>query len=185
MIPIFLLAGSPAVGKTTVARALAAKFAKSIHIPLDTMRDMVISGLKLPNPIWSQELIEQLALSRESVSAMATLYNQAGFVVAIDDFYDPYSRLVEYRALFLTSQTQKILLYPSEQTALARNLQRYGPGERANHLAGGIRIVYDHLQTAVAELKDQGWIIVDSTEQSVEETVAEILERTGAKANQT
>lgn len=184
MIPIFLLAGSPAAGKTTIARALAAKFAKSIHIPLDTMRDMVISGLKLPNLIWSQELIEQLALSRQSVSAMATLYNQAGFVVAIDDFYDPYSHLVEYRALFLASQTQKILLYPSEQTALARNLQRYGPGERTNHLADGIRIVYAHLQTAIAELKDQGWIIVDSTEQSVEETVAEILKRTGTKANQ-
>lgn len=29
-------------------------------------------------------------------------------------------------------------------------------------------------------LKEQGWIVVDSTGQSVEETVAEILERTGA-----
>jgi regulator of PEP synthase PpsR (kinase-PPPase family) len=31
----------------------------------------------------------------------------------------------------------------------------------------------------VNDLKAQGWIVVDSTEQSVEETVATILEQTG------
>ncbi|MEZ4731557.1 MAG: hypothetical protein R3E79_30940 [Caldilineaceae bacterium] len=181
MTPIFLIAGAPAAGKTTVSRALAGRFAKSIHIPLDTIRDMVVSGLTLPNPIWSQELIEQLAISRASVCAMALCYNQAGFAVAVDDFYDQNSHLLEYEALLAARQTHKILLYPSEQTALARNLDRYGPGRKTDHLAVGIRIVYDHLQSAVVdELTEQGWIVVDSTEQSVEQTVAEILKRTGA-----
>ncbi len=181
MTPIFLVAGSPAAGKTTVSRALAGRFAKSIHIPLDTIRDMVVSGLTLPNPIWSQELIEQLAVSRASVSAMTIRYNQAGFAVVVDDFYDQYSRLLEYEELITAQQTHKILLYPSEQTAMARNLGRYGPGRKTDNLAVGIRIVYDYLQSAVvAELKEQSWIIVDSTEQSIEQTVAEILARTGA-----
>ena len=180
MTSIFLLVGSPAAGKTTVSRALAGRFAKSIHIPLDTIRDMVVSGLTLPNPIWSQELIEQLALSRASVSTMALCYNQAGFAVAVDDFYDPYSQLAEYNELGAAQQTYKILLYPSEQTALARNLDRYGPGRKTDNLAVGIRIVNDHLQAAVvAELKEQGWIVVDSTDQSIEQTVTEILKRTG------
>lgn len=180
MTPIFLIAGAPAAGKTTVSRALAGRFAKSIHIPLDTIRDMVVSGLTVPNPIWSQELIEQLALSRASVSTMALCYNQAGFAVAVDDFYDQNSRLIEYEALLAAHQTHKILLYPSEQTAMARNLARYGPGRRTDHLAVGIGIVYGHLTAVVDELKEQGWIVVDSTEQSIEQTVAEILARTGA-----
>jgi hypothetical protein len=180
MTPIFLIAGAPAAGKTTVSKALAGRFTKSIHIPLDTIRDMVVSGLTLPNPIWSQGLIEQLALSRASVSAMAICYNQAGFAVVVDDFYDQNSRLIEYEALLTAQQTHKILLYPSEPTAMARNLERYGPGRKTDHLAVGIRIVYDHLQSAVVDgLKEQGWIVVDSTDQGVEQTVAEIMARTG------
>jgi hypothetical protein len=31
------------------------------------------------------------------------------------------------------------------------------------------------------ELKTQGWSIVDSTDQTAEDTIAEILERTGVK----
>lgn len=62
---------------------------------------------------------------------------------------------------------------------MARNLGRYGPGAKADYLAGGIRIVYNHLRTATDEMKKAGRIFVDSTEQCVEETVAEILERTG------
>jgi regulator of PEP synthase PpsR (kinase-PPPase family) len=34
------------------------------------------------------------------------------------------------------------------------------------------------LRTSAAILKEQGWIVVDSTEQSVDETVAEIVKRT-------
>lgn len=181
MTPIFLIAGAPAAGKTTISCALARSFGRCLHIPVDTMREMVVSGVKHPDVQWSQELIEQLTLVRACVSAMAHRYRNAGFAVAVDDFYDPYSQLAEYNELLATQQTYKILLYPSEQTAMARNLGRYGPGRKTDNLAVGIRIVYDHLQTAVVDgLKEQGWIVVDSTEQSVEQTVAEILARTGA-----
>ena len=34
------------------ARALAAHFEKSLHIPVDDLREMVVSGLALPGPTW-------------------------------------------------------------------------------------------------------------------------------------
>ena len=180
MTPIFLIVGSPGVGKSTIGRALAAKFDRSLHIPVDTIRYMVVSGIELPDFQWSQELIEQLVVARESVCAMAFRYNRNGFVVTVDDFWDHNSQLTEYQGLMAASQTHKILLYPREETALARNFGRYGPGEKNDRFAGAIRFVYSQLYPAVTELKEQGWLIVDSTEQSIEETVAEILERKGS-----
>ena len=179
MTPIFLIVGLPGAGKSTIAKALAATFAKSIHIPVDTMRYMVVSGLRTPAPDWNQELIEQLVLARENVSVMALRYNENGFAVTVDDFWDHISRLTEYQALMTASHTYRILLYPTEETALARNFGRYGPGEKNDRYAGAIRFAYPLLRTAIAELKEQGWLVVDSTDQSIEETVAEILERTG------
>jgi len=181
MTPIFLIAGSPGVGKTTIGRALAGRFAKSMHIPVDDIRFMVVSGIQQPSPQWGEGLIEQLEAARASVCAMALRYRSVGFAVTIDDFWDTYSLLAEYQALLATPQVYRILLYPSQETAMARNLGRYGPGAKADYLAVGIRIVYDDLRTAADKLKAQGWIVVDSTGQSVEETVAEILERTGEK----
>jgi len=58
MSPMFLVIGSPAVGKSTTSRALAARFHKSVHIPVDNVRDMVVSGLRLPSPVWSDDLVE-------------------------------------------------------------------------------------------------------------------------------
>ncbi|MBE2233692.1 MAG: hypothetical protein IAE85_09370 [Anaerolinea sp.] len=74
MTPIFLVVGSPAVGKSTTAAALARRFAKSIHIPVDALRDMVAAGQALPGPQWGDELIEQLAASRASAVFMALTY---------------------------------------------------------------------------------------------------------------
>lgn len=182
MTPIFLIAGSPASGKTTIGHALAASFAKGMHIPVDAIQDMVVSGFHRPGPDWTPELIEQLILARANACAMAMRYRQAGFAVTVDDFFDGYSRMAEYRDILSLPQVYKILLYPTEQTTIARNLARYDPGERAEYLEAPIHMLYALFRDIVEELKASGWLVVDSTEQSVEETVAEILERTGKSA---
>jgi predicted kinase len=175
MAKIFILAGAPAVGKSTAAQALAAEFEKSIHISVDNIRDMVVSGLILPSGNWSQGLIEQLSLARESVVQMAITYNKAGFVVVIDDFWDPNSRLLEYSRLFQESNVHKVLLFPSQQTAEERNLKRAG----SEYIAEGIRTVYENLKTEAANLEQQGWIIADTTDKTVEATVTHILAQVG------
>lgn len=179
MADIFLLAGAPAVGKSTTARALAKQFPKSVHIPVDTIREMVISGVIHPGGNWDQGLIEQLKLARENVTQMVISYNKAGFTVVIDDFWDPNSLLLEYSRLFQEPNMHKVLLFPDQRVADERNLKRSGPGDISEYIAGGIRIVYGHLQTEVPNLERQGWIVVDTTDKNVDATVNHILAQTG------
>jgi len=175
MAHIFLVAGAPAVGKSTTAHALAAQFEKSIHISVDNIREMVVSGLVRPSSDWNQYLIEQLALARESAIQIAATYNKAGFVVVIDDFWDPNSQLLEYSRLFQEPNVHKILLFPSQQVAEARNLERSGSAEGSKYIADGIRTVYESLKTDITCLENQGWIIADTSEKNVEATVKHIL----------
>ena len=139
MTPIFLIVGGPAVGKSTTSRALAACFPKSIHIPVDDLRMMVVSGLAQPGAAWTLELVEQLLAARQSVTHMALTYRQAGFVVVIDDFWDPDSQLSEYAPLFSHPDVHKVLLFPDQQAAHQRNLDRAGPGATQHYLDQGIQ----------------------------------------------
>ncbi len=111
---------------------------------------------------------------------MALAYHKAGFAVVIDDFWDPNSGLAEYANLFSQPQTHKVLLHPRQSAAHARNLQRSGPGAAHDYIDYGIRLVYQHLETAVADLEAQGWWVLDTSELGVEEVVQEVLMRAGS-----
>ena len=74
--------------------------------------------------------------------------------------------MAEYQEMLTATQAYKILLYPGEETAMDRNVGRCGPGQQSDYLAGGIRAVYADLRTSAAILKEQGWLIIDSTEQA-------------------
>ncbi|MBK8046693.1 MAG: AAA family ATPase [Anaerolineales bacterium] len=176
MQPIYLFAGSPASGKTTASRALAAKFSKSIAINVDDLREMVVSGIERPGPEWSPAFVEQLQLVRKSVTDMAKTYNAAGFAVVIDDFWDPNSRLREYADLFALENMQRVLFYPDRQLVHARNLLRSGPGPLRDYLDEGIRLVYSNLETCLNALKQDGWLVLDTTNDTVDDTVARLYE---------
>lgn len=175
MTPIFLLAGSPAVGKSTVARALAKNYPKSIHIPVDDVRCMVVSGLLHPSVTWTPELAEQMQLARESVVTMTLKYHEANFVVILDDFFDHHSLMNEYEPLWKLQEFIPVLLYPEQVQAKARNHRRFEPGMQRDYLDEGIDIVYGSLKGLVGDLEKKGWTILDTTKDSVEETVAKIM----------
>lgn len=176
MKPIFLLVGPPAVGKSTTSRLLAAQFPKSLHIPVDDVRNMVISGLLLPAAHWSEELAQQVSLARKSVVQTAFNYHEAGYAVVIDDFWD-YEHLSDYQALFEHPSLHRVVLFPSQNTAHRRNLQRSGASPARAYIDEGIQIVYQQLQSVGQQLLQQGWVVVNSTSLSAEETVAAILQQ--------
>jgi predicted kinase len=175
MTPIFLVAGGPAVGKSTTAAALAGRFARSVHIPVDALRDMVVSGQALPGADWSPQLVEQLVVARRCAVYVATAWREAGFAVVIDDFWDPNSELAEYAALASQPQTHRVLLYPNRDAARVRNMKRSGPGVAYDYIDDGIRLVYEHLDAVVGDLQAQGWLVLDTSEMGVEDVVASIL----------
>ncbi|PKN87462.1 MAG: hypothetical protein CVU46_04220 [Chloroflexi bacterium HGW-Chloroflexi-8] len=177
MNPIFLILGAPAVGKSTTSRALAAHFSKSIHIPVDNIRDMVVSGIELPGTVKNEALVEQVALARKSVCQIALNYHEAGFVVVIDDFFHA-DHLADYDPLIKHPFTYKILLHPGQKIAHERNLARSGTSPARDYIDEGIRIVYDQLQNEVPKLSREGWIIIDTTSLSIGETVTRIINKT-------
>jgi predicted kinase len=181
MNPIYVVVGPPAVGKSTTSRALAARFPKSIHIPVDDLRNMVVSGLMLPGAVWSDGLAQQITLARTSVASMALAYHSAGFAVVIDDFWDP-NHASDYQALLdhMQATIHRIVLYPTREAAHQRNLRRSGDSPARPYIDEGIRIVYQQLTPALAQLEQDGWFVVDTTALSVDEAVDHILSRTAS-----
>jgi len=172
---MFLLVGPPAVGKSTTSRALATRFPKSLHIPVDDLRNMVVSGIALPGADWSDDLTQQVTLARTSVVHMALTYHNAGFVVVIDDFWNPSHRS-DYQALINHPDVHKIILYPGQGEAHRRNLQRSGDSPARAYIDEGVQIVYQQLSAALPQLAQEGWLVVDTTTLSVEATVTAILQ---------
>jgi hypothetical protein len=87
--PIFVITGTPAVGKSTAAIALLRRFPFGLHIPIDDLREWVVAGVVEPVPQWTPEAARQFLLARQSAADVARRYAQAGFAVAIDDVLLP------------------------------------------------------------------------------------------------
>ena len=175
--PIFILIGPPAVGKSSTSRELAARFEKSVHVSVDSLRDMVIGGLLLPNPVWSSALAEQVSLARKNATFITANYQSAGFCVVVDDFLDPNLQ-ADYQDMFTQHTIHKILLFPQQKAAHQRNYVRSNGDASRSYIDEGIRFVYDQMKEMVEDLRQDGWILVDSSEMNLEETVDNILNRT-------
>lgn len=180
--PIFMLVGPPAVGKSTTSRALAAHFPKGVHIPVDDLREMVVSGKLLPGAEWSSELAQQISLARASAAHMALRYHAAGFAVVIDDFWDA-NHAADYSALLAHPRAHKIILYPEQSEAHLRNLQRAGESAGRAYIDEGIRIVYRQLAAELPTLAQSGWLVVDSTALDIAGVVSAVLQQTGVSKN--
>jgi len=172
--PIFLVVGPPAVGKSTTSRALASHFSKSVHIPVDDLRSMVVCGLLLPGPVWSDELAQQVALARKGAINIAVNYRQAGFAVVMDDFWDS-DHLSDYQGLFDQPEVHTVLLLPDQAAAFQRNRKRSGGDTGNGYIDEGIRIVYEQISREVNGGQTNKWLVIDTTEMDAEATVEYIL----------
>lgn len=172
MEPIFLVLGGPAVGKTTSSRLLADSFPRSIHVPVDDIRHMVRGGLALPGLPWSDEIRRQVRLGREAALALAERYASDGFVVVIDDFWDPH-HAAEYREAVRRPGVHGVLLYAPREVALARNRARM-PGPEGEYIAGAIAHAASVIEPVLDGLADEGWTVIDTSDHAPGATAAAI-----------
>lgn len=178
MNPIFIVVGAPAVGKSTTSRALAAHFPRSIHIAVDSLRDMVVSGSVMPAADWPPALVEQLALARAAAAHMALTYHAAGFTVVIDDFFHA-DTLADYQRAAVLPDLHKVILYPSQEEAHRRNRSRSGDSPARAYIDQGIQVVYAQINQEIDRLPGQGWHLLDTTAMTIEQVVIGILLLTG------
>ena len=172
---VTLLVGPPAVGKSTAARALCARSARSVHVAVDDLRTRVRTGYAPPAADWGASLVEQVRLARESAVDSAHRYAAAGFAVVVDDFVDPLL-LQEYEVLQGWAGVRRVVLAPTRDEARRRCARRDLDPVLRRYIEEGIDVAYDILRTATAPLVERGYHLVDTSDLSVEATVDRVLD---------
>ncbi|MER5962328.1 AAA family ATPase [Streptomyces sp. NPDC002057] len=164
-----LLAGIPGSGKSTVAAALAARFARSAHIEVDELQSLIRSGGHRPTPDGDPEADRQILLRARNACLLADSLAAAGFLPVLDDVVVRRSHLDFYRAHAKTDPLHVVILAPGPDKAWERN------NARDKRLTTNWAFLDEAMR---AELPDQG-VWIDNAHQTVEETVEAVLRATG------
>jgi chloramphenicol 3-O-phosphotransferase len=167
---MFLVTGPMASGKSTVAASLAATFERGVHLEGDVFRRAIVAGREEMTPEASAEALAQLRLRYDLTAQVAHEYARFGFTVAIEDvvagpMLPEFVRLIGYRPLHV------VVLLPSKETIARRE------GARAT-VGYGSWTVPD-LYRIFAEGTERLGLWLDTSEQTPEQTVSEILSRVG------
>lgn len=172
---LFVITGICGSGKSTVARLLGERFARSVVIEGDVLRRMVVGGRAEMEPDAGWEAVAQFELRLRHLAFLAESYLHAGFtVITEDNLLGSY--LERFVAQLSTRPVHVVVLAPSAAAAARRDAgrdkQAYGAeGWTAQSLDDAFR-----RETAEIGL----WL--DTSEQRPDETVEEILRRTDESA---
>jgi chloramphenicol 3-O-phosphotransferase len=166
---IWLVTGVMAAGKSTVARALAARFERGVDVEGDVFRNMIVTGRAEMGMVLTDEAVDELQLRYRLTANTADAFAAAGYDVVVQDIVMG-PELRTYVDRIRTRPLHLIVLAPPVETVIAREAARdkagYGPHISAHDLHAAL-----HEDTPRIGL----WL--DTSDQTPEETVDEILRR--------
>jgi cytidylate kinase len=158
-----------AAGKTTVARLLASRFNRSVHLEGDVFRRSIVSGREEMTPGPSPEALEQLSLRYRIAAAAADTYVEAGFSVVLEDVIAG-SLLGEYPRMIRNRPCHLIVLLPSAEAVAEREAAR----EQKGYSAWTVRQLYEAFVNTTPRIG----IWLDTTDLTPEQVVEAILVQT-------
>lgn len=167
---IWIITGVPGAGKSTTARRLGERLARSAVIHGDDVSDLIVGGHLRPEDEPAEEAEFQLNLSLENQALLARSFYDAGFTPIIDWIVTSADRLWRYRAILEERPMRLVVLDPGESVSMARHRSR------GKYVADQ----WVHMHDSFERLRDMGFWI-DNGAQSVDEVV-ELLIRAGDEA---
>ncbi|ULH14952.1 chloramphenicol phosphotransferase CPT family protein [Deinococcus sp. KNUC1210] len=174
--PVLLLSGVPGTGKSSLAQAWLYTFARGLHLPVDTLRELVVSGIAHPSLSADPEATRQFALARRVAFLAAALYAREGFAVALDDVWWPHDPDDLNAELLGGLNVSRVFLTAPLATVLERNRTRTGKPFEPHLLEPIIRALHGSMNPA--DFAAAGWHVVGSEGKALAHTLETVVQLT-------
>jgi predicted kinase len=162
----WIVNGIPGAGKSTFARALAARLPRAVHVEGDSLQRLIISGSVPPGAAPPDEERRQIHLNVRNQCLLALSFAQDGFVPVLDYVLVNRARVEEYRLLLCGLTLRLVTLAPGVEIALRRDRERLEKTVAASWIH-----LHEQMQ---AELRGLGlWI--DNSNLTIDQTVDCVL----------
>jgi cytidylate kinase len=179
-MPVILITGIQAAGKSSVAQAVAERLDRSVHLHGDLFRKMIVNGRAGMGPADpSDEAVRQLRLRYRLAAQAADGYAEAGFTVVLQDIV---------LGGYLTEMVATIRTRPLYVVVLAPRPAIVAEREAARHLARGKTADKPgdegpaELDAHLRQETPRIGLWLDTSEQSLSQTVEELLARVWTQA---
>jgi chloramphenicol 3-O-phosphotransferase len=166
--PVIVLTGAMAAGKSTVAQALAERLPRAAHVRGDLFRRMIVSGRQELTPAETADATAQLWLRYQLAATVADGYARAGFTAVLQDVVlgPGLTRYVD----LLTTRPRFVVVLAPRPAVLAER-------ERSRAKRGYGEWTVESLDHSLRTGTPRRGLWLDTSDQTPEETVAEILAR--------
>jgi chloramphenicol 3-O-phosphotransferase len=165
---LVVLTGIQAAGKSTVARALAARFERGVHVEADALQRMIVSGAAWPTEPGEPagEAARQLRLRLRNMCLLGASFYDAGFSVVLDDIIvgERWSQLLD-----------DLAGYPVSLVVLAPNVDVVIDRDRARDKRTLGRDWARYLDGELRRTMRGAGLWIDNARQTPDETVDEII----------